>query len=163
MVIGGALKASAYQKWTICCRTRAQFAQSLINDDSVVGITHMSMSLKLYSPLIQQALASWGFRYYADRGHLVLWNEYCLIRLSVLQYRGRAVPWFGDNSTATVAFSLTFIRAVTNAAKRTGRCFGRYVFQTEASLMFNWCATYVTNCGQTSHPRPKVALGSSTG
>jgi hypothetical protein len=45
-----------------------------------------------YGPLIQQALQDWGThtRYLALDTSMV-WNQYCLIRLSVV-YRGRAVP-----------------------------------------------------------------------
>jgi len=47
---------------------------------------------RLYSPLIATALVEWGasgITLIEDTS--MLWNEYCLIRLSI-QYRGRAVP-----------------------------------------------------------------------
>lgn len=47
---------------------------------------------RLYSPLIAAALVEWGrseITLIEDTS--MLWNEYCLIRLSI-QYRGRAVP-----------------------------------------------------------------------
>jgi Transposase DDE domain len=46
----------------------------------------------LYAPLIQSALATWGkHALYLALDTTMLWNRYCIIRLSVL-YRGRAVP-----------------------------------------------------------------------
>jgi hypothetical protein len=46
----------------------------------------------LYGPLIQQALQEWGeHTVYLALDTSMLWNQYCLIRLSVV-YRGRAVP-----------------------------------------------------------------------
>ena len=46
----------------------------------------------LYGPLIQDALREWGTHtLYLALDTSMLWNQYCLIRLSVV-YRGRAVP-----------------------------------------------------------------------
>jgi hypothetical protein len=46
----------------------------------------------LYSPLLQQALREWGTHtLYLALDTSMLWNQYCLIRLSLV-YRGRAVP-----------------------------------------------------------------------
>jgi hypothetical protein len=46
----------------------------------------------LYGSLIQQALQDWGTHtLYLALDTSMLWNQYCLIRLSVV-YRGRAVP-----------------------------------------------------------------------
>jgi Transposase DDE domain len=46
----------------------------------------------LYAPLIQTALAEWGkHARYLALDTTLLWNRYCVIRLSVI-YRGRAVP-----------------------------------------------------------------------
>jgi Transposase DDE domain len=48
--------------------------------------------VSLYGPLMQQALAEWGEQaLYVALDTSMLWNTYCLIRLSVI-YRGRAVP-----------------------------------------------------------------------
>ena len=45
-----------------------------------------------YGPLIEQALREWGAHtLYVALDTSMLWNQYCLIRLSVV-YRGRAVP-----------------------------------------------------------------------
>ena len=65
----------------------------VINADSVVGcIIPASMCAHLYSALIVQALAAWGERKITlIEDTSLLWDEYCLIRLSV-QYRGRAIP-----------------------------------------------------------------------
>src|SRR5215213_292766 len=49
-----------------------------------------------YGPLIQQALQDWGTHtVYRALDTSILWNQYCLIRLSVV-YRGRAVPVVWD-------------------------------------------------------------------
>jgi hypothetical protein len=46
----------------------------------------------LYASLIQRALAEWGSHtLYLALDTTMLWNRYCLIRISVI-YRGRAVP-----------------------------------------------------------------------
>jgi len=46
----------------------------------------------LYGPLIEQALREWGTHtLYLALDTSLLWNQYCLVRLSVV-YRGRAVP-----------------------------------------------------------------------
>jgi hypothetical protein len=45
-----------------------------------------------YGPLIQQALRAWGTHtLYLALDTSLLWNQYCVVRLSVV-YRGRAVP-----------------------------------------------------------------------
>lgn len=93
MVIGviGA-ECISLPKWTIYSRTRAQFAQSHQRRFSRWLQNPRINPHKLYSPLIQQALAQWGnstITLIEDTS--MLWDRYCLIRLSV-QYRGRAVP-----------------------------------------------------------------------
>jgi hypothetical protein len=61
----------------------------------------------LYGPLIQQALMSWiGKTIYVALDTSMLWDTYCIIRLSVI-YRGRAVPlvWSViEHGSAMVAF-----------------------------------------------------------
>ena len=48
--------------------------------------------LALYAPIIKQALSQWGEQpLYLILDTSMLWNCYCLIRVSV-QYRGRAIP-----------------------------------------------------------------------
>ena len=63
--------------------------------------------LSLYGPLMQQALVGWGEQaLYVALDTSMLWNTYCLIRLSVI-YRGRAVPlvWCVlQHGSAQVAF-----------------------------------------------------------
>ena len=61
----------------------------------------------LYGPLSEQAVVGWvGKRMYGALDTSMLWNTYCLIRLSVI-YRGRAVP-FGwrviEHGSAAVSF-----------------------------------------------------------
>jgi hypothetical protein len=79
-------------KWTVYIRTRAMFAQSHQRRFSRWLHNPRINVQKLYSPLIGRALALWGepcITLIEDTS--LLWDEYCLIRLSV-QYRGRAIP-----------------------------------------------------------------------
>lgn len=79
-------------KWRIYVRSRAVFAQSHQRRFSRWLHNSRINVQKLYSPMIAEALAKWGeasITLIEDTS--VLWNEYCLIRLS-LQYRGRAIP-----------------------------------------------------------------------
>jgi len=61
----------------------------------------------LYAPLIQTALAEWGnHTLYLALDTTMLWNRYCVIRLSVI-YRGRAVPLVWEvlgHSSSSVAY-----------------------------------------------------------
>jgi hypothetical protein len=79
-------------KWRVYIRSRAVFAQSHQRRRGRWLHNSRINVQKLYSPLIAQALAAWGessITLIEDTS--VLWDEYCLIRLSV-QYRGRAIP-----------------------------------------------------------------------
>jgi hypothetical protein len=79
-------------KWTVYVRTRAVFAQSHQRRFSRWLHNPRINVQRLYSPLIAKALVDWkapSLILIEDTS--VLWNEFCLIRLSV-QYRGRAVP-----------------------------------------------------------------------
>lgn len=63
----------------------------------------------LYGPLMQQALAEWGqHKLYLALDTSMLWNQYCLIRISVV-YRGRAVSlvWqVVEHSSSSVAYEV---------------------------------------------------------
>lgn len=79
-------------KWRVYIRSRAMFAQSHQRRFSRWLHNSRINVHKLYSALIAQALVKWGeARITLIEDTSLLWNEYCLIRLSV-QYRGRAVP-----------------------------------------------------------------------
>jgi hypothetical protein len=93
--------------WAPYVASRAQYAQSTVrrfrrwlNNDKLDV-------LSLYGPLMTQALAEWGEQaLYVALDTSMLWNTYCLIRLSVI-YRGRAVPlvWCVlQHGSAQVAF-----------------------------------------------------------
>lgn len=78
--------------WVPFVRGRAQYAQSTQRrfrrwlDNRRIEVA------PLYGPLIPQALQGWGKpTVYLALDTSLLWNEYCLMRLSVV-YRGRAVP-----------------------------------------------------------------------
>jgi hypothetical protein len=79
-------------KWRVYVHSRAMFAQSHQRRFSRWLHNPRINVQKLYSALIAQALVAWGepqITLIEDTS--LLWNEYCLIRLSV-QYRGRAIP-----------------------------------------------------------------------
>lgn len=79
-------------KWRVYLCTRAVFAQSHQRRFSRWLNNSRINVQKLYSPLIAKALVEWGessITLIEDTSQL--WDEYCLIRLSV-QYRGRAIP-----------------------------------------------------------------------
>jgi Transposase DDE domain len=88
--ISRALQAQSVQR---------RFARWLANDRLDVHI--------LYAPLIQEALTAWGeATLYLALDTTMLWDQYCMIRLSVI-YRGRAVPlaWqVVEHRSAQVAF-----------------------------------------------------------
>ncbi|MCK4817143.1 transposase, partial [bacterium] len=78
--------------WIPYVLSRAKYAQSVQRrfqrwlHNSRIQVHH------LYAPLIQEALADWGeYKLYLALDTSMLWNQYCLIRISVI-YRGRAVP-----------------------------------------------------------------------
>jgi len=78
--------------WVPFVHGRAQYAQSTQRRfRRWLGNRRIEVA-PLYGPLIQQALHEWGTHtLYLALDTSMLWNEYCLIRLSVV-YRGRAVP-----------------------------------------------------------------------
>lgn len=79
-------------KWRVYIHTRAVFAQSHQRRFSRWLHNPRINVQKLYSALIAQALATWGeAQITLIEDTSMLWDEYCLIRLSV-QYRGRAIP-----------------------------------------------------------------------
>jgi len=78
--------------WAPFVVSRAQYAQSIVRRFSRWLDNHRIKPEPLYGPLIGQALVSWmGKRVYVTLDTSMLWQTYCLIRLSVI-YRGRAVP-----------------------------------------------------------------------
>ena len=95
--------------WAPYVVSRAQYAQSTVrrfrrwlDNDKIDAVS-------LYGPLIEQALVRWGEQaLYVALDTSMLWNTYCLIRLSVI-YRGRAVPlvWCVlQHGSAQVAFTV---------------------------------------------------------
>lgn len=79
-------------EWTPYVDSRAQYAQSTVRrfrrwlDNERIKVH------QLYGVIIQEALTEWGeATLYLALDTSMLWNEYCLIRLSII-YRGRAVP-----------------------------------------------------------------------
>src|SRR5215510_9090382 len=78
--------------WTPFVQGRAQYAQSTQRRfRRWLGNRRIEVA-PLYGPLIKQALREWGTQtLYLALDTSLLWNQYCVIRLSVV-YRGRAVP-----------------------------------------------------------------------
>ena len=78
--------------WVPFVQGRAQYAQSTQRRfRRWLGNRRIEVA-PLYGPLIEQALREWGTHtLYLALDTSMLWNQYCLIRLSVV-YRGRAVP-----------------------------------------------------------------------
>ncbi len=78
--------------WTPFVFSQAQYAQSIVRRFRRWLDNNRIKAEPLYGPLIEKALVSWmGKRVYVALDTSMLWNTYCLIRLSVI-YRGRAVP-----------------------------------------------------------------------
>lgn len=87
-------------KWTVYVRTRAVFAQSHQRRFSRWFHNPRINVQRLYSSMIQTALRGWGVSIITlIEDTSMLWDEYCLIRLSV-QYRGRAVPIVAASDSA---------------------------------------------------------------
>ena len=105
--------------WTPFVVSQAQYAQSLVRrfrrwlDNNRITVE------PLYGPLIEQAVVGWvGKRMYVALDTSMLWNTYCLIRLSVI-YRGRAVPLVWrviEHGSAAVSFET--YQDLLNEAKR---------------------------------------------
>ena len=78
--------------WTTYVESRANFAQSHQRRFSRWLHNSRINVHRLYKPIIKAALADWDASVITlIEDTTILWNQYCLIRLSVL-YRGRAVP-----------------------------------------------------------------------
>lgn len=106
--------------WTPYVVGRAQYAQSLVRRFSRWLDNNRIKAEPLYGPLIEKALAGWvGKRVYVALDTSMLWDTYCLIRLSVI-YRGRAVPlgWrVIEHASAMVSFE-TYKELLDEAKRR---------------------------------------------
>jgi hypothetical protein len=93
-MVVGLIQAACVQltAWVPVVQGRAQYAQSTQRRFRRWLGNRRIEGAPLYGPLIQQALQEWGTHtVYLAVDTSMLWNQYCLIRLSVV-YRGRAVP-----------------------------------------------------------------------
>jgi hypothetical protein len=104
LILSSSISLTGWIPYTISRAWQAQsvqrrFARWLDNDRLDVHL--------LYAPLIQEALTAWGeATLYLALDTTMLWDQYCMIRLSVI-YRGRAVPlaWqVVEHRSAQVAF-----------------------------------------------------------
>jgi len=85
-------KTVSLGEWAPFVVSRARYAQSIVRRFSRWLDNNRIKPEPLYGPLIAQALVGWvGKRVYVALDTSMLWNTYCLIRLSVID-RGRAVP-----------------------------------------------------------------------
>lgn len=110
--------------WAPYVGSRARYAQSTVRrfrrwlDNDKIDVE------ALYGPCIEHALAEWGApALYVALDTSMLWNTYCLIRLSVL-YRGRAVPLVWSvlqHGSAQVAFDV-YRELLERAALLLPRC-----------------------------------------
>jgi hypothetical protein len=93
--------------WTPFVFSQAQYAQSLVRRFSRWLANNRITVEPLYGPLIAKAVVGWvDKRMYVALDTSMLWNTYCLIRLSVI-YRGRAVPLVWrviEHGSAAVSF-----------------------------------------------------------
>jgi hypothetical protein len=93
--------------WAPFVVSRARYAQSIVRRFRRWLDNNRIKPESLYGPLIAQALVGWvGHRVYVALDTSMLWNTYCLIRLSVI-YRGRAVPLVWqviEHGSAAVSF-----------------------------------------------------------
>ena len=79
-------------QWAPFVHGRAVFAQSSVRRFARWLANDRIDVHKLYSPLIPQALISWGrHTLYLALDTSLLWEQYCVIRISLI-YRGRAIP-----------------------------------------------------------------------
>jgi hypothetical protein len=106
--------------WTPLVISQAHYAQSLVRRLRR-GLANNRITVEpLYGPLIEQAVVGWvGKRMYVALDTSMVWNTYCLIRLSVI-YRGRAVPlvWrVSEHGSAAVSFE-TYPDLLTEAKSR---------------------------------------------
>lgn len=94
-------------EWSTYTDSRAVFAQSTVRRFSRWLMNKRIEVNTLYAPIIAEALSEWGEqKLYLALDTSMLWDEFCLIRLSVI-YRGRAVPiaWrIIEHGSATVSF-----------------------------------------------------------
>jgi hypothetical protein len=106
--------------WVPFVVSRAHYAQSTVRRFSRWLENNRIKPQPLYGPLIEQALSTWvGKRVYVALDTSMLWNRYCMIRLSVI-YRGRAVPltWkVIEHGSAAVSFE-TYQELLEDAKKR---------------------------------------------
>jgi hypothetical protein len=95
--------------WVPYVHSRATFAQSTVRRFTRWLENERIAVHALYGPLIQQALAEWGaHRVYLALDTSMLWNTYCLVRISIV-YRGRAVPlvWsILEHASSSVAYDV---------------------------------------------------------
>lgn len=106
LIASGRIQLSS---WAIYVQGRARFAASSIRRfRRWLGNDRLDIPA-LYNPLVQQALAEWGpHRLYVALDTSMLWNTYCLVRLSLI-YRGRAIPlvWrVVEHPSATIAYAV---------------------------------------------------------
>lgn len=94
--------------WAPYVQSRAKYAQSTVRRFRRWLDNERIQVHALYGPLIQQALGEWGqHKLHLALDTTVLWNQYCVIRISVV-YRGRAIPLVWrvlEHASSSVAYT----------------------------------------------------------
>jgi hypothetical protein len=95
-------------QWAPFVHGRAVFAQSSVRRFARWLANERIDVHRLYGPLIQQALSSWGAHaLYLALDTSLLWEQYCVIRISLI-YRGRAIPLVWqviEHASSSVAYA----------------------------------------------------------
>jgi hypothetical protein len=110
MVVGLILSGEIHlSEWVVYVSGRAQYAASSVRRMMRWLDNPRVAARTLYAPLIREALHAWEeHTLYLALDTSMLWNRYCLIRLSVI-YRGRAVPLIWqviEHASSSVAFEV---------------------------------------------------------
>ena len=85
-------KTISLTAWAPYVKGRARYAQSTVRRFRRWLDNERIQVHQLYGVIIQEAISQWDEKIlYLALDSSMLWNEYCLIRLSII-YRGRAVP-----------------------------------------------------------------------
>ena len=95
-------------RWIMTVQFKAQYAQSTQRRFQRWLNNPRINLLKLYGPIIKHVLSGWQEEVlYLSLDTSMLWNEYCLIRISVI-HRGRAIPlaWrVMEHGSSSMAFA----------------------------------------------------------
>src|SRR5918992_3253345 len=134
--------------WIPFVVSQARYAQSTVRRFSRWLNNNRIKPQPLYGPLIEQALRGWvGKRIYIALDTSMLWNTYCMIRLSVI-YRGRAVPLVWKViEHGSAAVSLEVYQALLDEAKRRMPFACKVVFLADRGFADTQLMSYLREMG----------------